>query len=85
MYDGFTGRYTFLCPVTGEVRVRLSRFRSLERVEGASHPSVYRVTFACPCEGQHEGLVSHDELDWAPLGLADVAFYNVMTARLSYS
>jgi hypothetical protein len=42
---------------------------------------VYRVTFDCPCGGEHDGLVSHDELDWAPLGLAEGTFLNLMTAR----
>ena len=35
----------------------------------ASHPAVYRVRFACPCGEEHVGLVGHDDLDWAPLGL----------------
>ena len=82
MYDGLTGRYTFSCPVSGEVRVRLSAFRLLERLAGAAHPAVYRVTFACSCGEEHGGLVTHDELDWAPLGASDTAFFNVMTARL---
>ena len=82
MYDGLTGRYTFSCPVSGAVRVRLSAFRLLERLAGAAHPAVYRVTFACSCGEEHGGLVTHDELDWAPLGASDAAFFNVMTARL---
>jgi hypothetical protein len=82
MYDGLTGRYTFSCPSRGEVRLPLSAFRVLEHLDGTAHPAVYKVTFACPCGGQHDGLVSHDELDWAPLGVADVAFFNLMTARL---
>jgi hypothetical protein len=43
---------------------------------------VYRVTFQCPCGEDHVGLVSHDELDWAPLGGATAEFLNVMTGRL---
>jgi hypothetical protein len=82
MYDGLTGRYTFACPATGEARVRLSRFRSLERLAGTAHPAVYKVAFACPCGEEHGGLVSHDELDWAPLGAFAAAFFNVMTRRL---
>jgi hypothetical protein len=60
----------------------LSAFRSLERLPGAAHPAVYRVRFACPCGGEHDGLVSHDDLDWAPLGLADGTFLNLMTSRV---
>jgi hypothetical protein len=82
MYDGLTGRYTFACPVKGEVSLPLSSFRLLERLPGAAHPAVYKVTFACACEEEHEGLVAHDELDWAPLGGAESAFLNLMTSRL---
>jgi hypothetical protein len=82
MYDGLTGRYTFPCPSRGEVSVPLSEFRLLERLPGASHPAVYRVTFACVCGSDHDGLVTHDDLDWAPLGASDTAFLNLMTARL---
>jgi hypothetical protein len=82
MYDQLTGRYTFACPTYGEVRVELSRFRILERLPGAAHPAVYKITFACDCGGEHDGLVTHDELDWAPLGVAvQGAFRNLMTSR----
>jgi len=81
MYDVFTTTYTFSCPIRGETRVRLSGFRQLEQLPGASHPAVYRIEFACACGESHPGLVSHDELDWAPLGLVDTTFVNLMTAR----
>ena len=82
MYDGLTGRYTFACPVAGEERVRLSGFRLLERLGGAAHPAVYKVTFACSCGTEHIALVTHDDLDWAPLGGSAAAFFNLMTARV---
>jgi hypothetical protein len=83
MYDALTSRYTFACPAHGESRVALSAFRTLEPLAGTSHPVVYRVRFACTCGGEHDGLVAHDELDWAPLGLAEgVVFLNLMTAQL---
>jgi hypothetical protein len=82
MYDALTGRYTFTCPARGKGRVALSAFRTLERLPGAAHPAVYRVRFACPCGDEHDGLVSHVELDWAPLGLEDRVFLNLMTDRL---
>jgi hypothetical protein len=82
MFDGLTGRYTFPCPVRGEVSLPLSEFRVLERLPGASHPAVYKVTFACSCGEDHEGLVTHDELDWAPLAGADATFLNLMTAQI---
>jgi hypothetical protein len=82
MYDGLTGRYTFSCPVRGEVRLPLSDFRVLERLPGACHPAVYKVRFACSCGEDHEGLVTHDELDWAPLAGIDSPFVNLMTAQV---
>jgi hypothetical protein len=82
MYNALTARYTFGCPARGETSVPLSSFRRLERLPGASHPVVYRVAFACPCGEEHPGLVAHDELDWAPLGLAAGTFVNLMTARV---
>ena len=69
MYDALTSRYGFSCPVRGETSVTLSAFRSLERLGGNRSPVVYRVAFACSCGDEHPGLVTHDELDWAPLGV----------------
>jgi hypothetical protein len=82
MYDSLTTRFTFSCPERGETRVTLSAFRRIERLPGAAHPAVYDVVFACACGGEHHGLVTHEELDWAPLGLgAEVTFVNLMTDR----
>jgi len=83
MYDALRGRYTFACPLRGEASVALSAFRRLERLPGSAHPAAYRISFACVCGAEHAGLVSHDELDWAPLGLAAGTFFvNLMTARV---
>jgi hypothetical protein len=83
MYDALTSTYTLSCPTHGETRVQLSRFRRLDQLPGAHHPSVYRVEFACGCGGEHLALVTHDELDWAPLGLQDsTPFVNLMTSRV---
>ena len=82
MYDALTSRYTFSCPVRGETKVPLSAFRSFERLPGAAHPAVFRVRFACACGDDHDGLVSHDDLDWAPLGLQAGTFVNLMTSRV---
>jgi hypothetical protein len=82
MYDALTSRYTFACPSRGESRVALSAFRRLERLAGAAHPAVYRIRFDCPCGDEHDGLVSHDDLDWAPLGLEAGLFLNLMTSRV---
>ena len=83
MYDTLTTSYTFSCPVHGETHVRLSRFRRLEELPGAHNPSVFRIEFACGCGGEHPGLVTHDDLDWAPLGIRDgTTFVNLMTSRV---
>lgn len=82
MYDALTSHYTFACPNRGEARVRLSAFRRLHRLPGASHPAVYHVDFECSCGEEHPTLVSHDQLDWAPLGLAPRRFVNLMTSRV---
>jgi hypothetical protein len=83
MYDALTTAYTFPCPTHGATRVRLSRFRRLEELPGPTHPAVYRIEFACGCGSEHPALVSHDDLDWAPLGLReDARFLNLMTSRV---
>jgi hypothetical protein len=83
MYDALTTSYTFSCPVHGETRVRLSGFRRVDRLPGAEHPTVFRVEFDCGCGGRHPGLVGHEELDWAPLGVdAETPFLNLMTSRV---
>ena len=43
---------------------------------------MFSVAFACGCGEEHVGLVAHDELDWAPLGLTEGRFHNLMTSRL---
>jgi hypothetical protein len=82
MYDTLTTSYAFPCPARGEAHVCLSRFHRIEQLLGAQHPSVYRVEFACSCGEEHPGLVTHDDLDLAPLGLHDDTHYvNLMTSR----
>lgn len=82
MYDALTSTYAFSCPRRGDAHVSLSAFRQLERLPGAAHPAVYSVRFACVCGDEHVGLVSHDDLDWAPLGAEAGTFLNLMTARV---
>ena len=83
MYDTLTTSYTFNCPIHGETHVRLSRFRRLEQLPGAQHPAVFRVEFECGCGKDHPGLVTHEDLDWTPLGLDDDTRYvNLMTSRV---
>jgi hypothetical protein len=83
MYDTLTTSYTFNCPIHGETHVRLSHFRRLEQLPGAQHPAVFRVEFQCGCGDDHPGLVTHEDLDWAPLGLHDDTQYvNLMTSRV---
>lgn len=83
MYDGLTASYSLSCPTGGnQVRVRLSAFRTIERLPGPSHPAVYDVWFSCRCGASHESLLTHEDLDWAPLAPVPTAFYNLMTGRL---
>jgi hypothetical protein len=83
MYDALTTRYTFSCPERGEARVALSSFRRVEQLPGPAQPAVFEIDFGCGCGAEHPGLVSHDELDWAPLGLGgEVTFVNLMTATV---
>ncbi|MGH3008821.1 MAG: hypothetical protein ACRDLM_05365 [Gaiellaceae bacterium] len=82
MYDSLTSRYAFSCPVRGETSVPLSAFHTIEQLPGAAHPAVFRIRFECGCGEEHDGLLSHDDLDWAPLGLGDGEFLNLMTSRL---
>jgi hypothetical protein len=82
MYDPLRSRYLLSCPARGETAVSLSSFRRLERLPGAAHPAVYRITFACGCGDEHPSLVSHDDLDWAPLGLTAGSFVDLMTDRV---
>ena len=83
MYDALGARYTFACPSREHASVRLSAFREVERLPGASHPAVYRIRFACLCGDEHDGLLAHDDLDWAPLGVGEGrVFLNLMTGRL---
>ncbi|MGH3017567.1 MAG: hypothetical protein ACRDLU_04250 [Gaiellaceae bacterium] len=82
VYDVLRATYTFACPAREHTSVRLSSFREVERLPGAAHPAVFRVRFACGCGEEHDGLVAHDDLDWAPLGVGEEgAFLNLMTAR----
>ncbi len=83
MYDALTASYTFSCPLHGATRVRLSRFRRLDELPGTARPAVFRIEFDCGCGTIHPGLVTHDELDWAPLGVDDgTAFVNLMTSHV---
>jgi hypothetical protein len=82
IYDALTTTYTFSCPERGEASVALSSFRRVEQLPGPLHPAVFGVSFDCGCGSEHPGLVSHDQLDWAPLGLGEGLFHNLMTSRL---
>src|ERR671934_1282180 len=82
MYDPLTSTYSFSCPHGRSPRVPLSDFRTLERLPGASHPALFRVTFSCTCGCDHPGLVSHAELDVAPVGVGiGGEFRNLLTGH----
>ena len=84
MYDLLRACYRFHCPQMGDApaaAVTLSEFRRLDRLPGAAHPAVYRVRFRCPCGGEHDGLVTHGDLDYGPLAAAGGEFRNLLTGR----
>ncbi len=83
MFDQLRNRYSLRCPETGEHEwVPVSAFRTIRRLRGATSPAVFRVAFDCACGQQHEALVSHDELDWEPLGTESAeTFMNLVTGR----
>lgn len=82
MYDALAVRYVFNCPEGGEARVPVSALRTIERLPGAVSPAVFQVSFLCKCGDVHNGLISHDDLDWAPIsgGAAGMQFLNLMTS-----
>jgi hypothetical protein len=46
------------------------------------HPAVFSVSFSCRCGEEHTGLVSHDDLDIAPLGFGIAGtFKNLQTGH----
>ena len=71
MYDTLTTSYTFACPVHGRRACGSRASAGSRSCPARSIPRVYRVEFDCGCGAAHPGLVTHDELDWAPLGLHD--------------
>jgi hypothetical protein len=84
MYDVLRASYRFHCPHSPEGQLRtvaLSRFRSIERLPGAAHPAVFRVTYLCDCGDDHVGLVAHDDLDYGPIAATPVVFRNLVTGR----
>jgi hypothetical protein len=84
MFDQLRNQYSLRCPAAQErAWTSVSAFRRIRRLRGATTPAVFRVEFDCAlCGEAHETLVSHDRLDWAPLG-ADTAetFLNLVTGR----
>jgi len=82
MYDPLTNRFRLTCPDTGHgVDAPLSSFRTLERLAGAQHPAIYRVTFDCHrCGGEHAGLIAEHDLDVEALEPAgEQTFVNLQT------
>jgi hypothetical protein len=91
MYDPLRAEYRMRCPERDPVGTRrygvtLSQFVSVARLPGAQHPAVYHVQHDCPaCGGTHLALLTHDELDHAPVMGAPVgeACWEPLTGRIS--
>ena len=82
MYDALTARYTFACPHREQAQVASRRSGCSSGCPGRRTRPVYEIRFDCGCGEEHPGLVSHDDLDWAPLGGPRAAlFVDLMTSR----
>lgn len=83
MFDQLRNQYSLRCPTRDErAWVSVSAFRRIRRLRGATSPAVFRVEFDCACGDVHQTLVSHDRLDWAPLGTDSTeTFTNLLTGR----
>ncbi len=84
MYDPLIARYCFSCPSQGSDKVAISSFRNIGQLPGAKSPAVFHVLFSCTCGEDHIGLVSHDDLDWAPVSASPGPFLNLMTSKMEY-
>ena len=92
MYDPLRAEYRMRCPErdpSGERRygVTLSQFVSVSRLAGAQHPAAYCVHHHCAaCGGSHDALLTHDELDHAPVvgpPAGEGAFWEPLTGRIA--
>jgi hypothetical protein len=91
MYDPLRAEYRMRCPERspdGDRRygVTLSQFVSVARLPGAQHPAVYCVHHQCAaCLGSHDALLTHDELDHAPVVGASPSepFWEPLTGRIA--
>lgn len=83
MFDSIRNRYELTCPEQEtRVPIAVSAFRVIRRLRGASRPAVFRVEFDCTCGDRHESLVTHDRLDWEPLGTESTETYtDLLTGR----
>ena len=66
--------------------VTLSQFVSVARLPGAQHPAVYCVHYHCAaCGGSHDALLTHEELDHAPVVGAPYGerFWEPLTGRIA--
>lgn len=81
MFDVLRNQYRLRCATTDDAAwIAISSFRSIKRLRGATSPAVFRVEFDCTCGERHESLITHDRLDWEPLGTEVTAtFTNLLT------
>ncbi len=83
MYDTLTTPTRSPAPCTARRTCGSRASAGSRSCRARTHPAVYRVEFACGCGHEHPGLVTHDDLDWAPLGVQDeTTFVNLMTSRV---
>ena len=84
MYDVLRASYRFHCPgarTGGFAPVPLSRFRRIERLPRRRASGRLPRAYRCECGDDHVGLVSHDDLDYRPIGASEVEFTNLLTGQ----
>lgn len=86
-FDAIAGGWDAVCRESGSHGVvRLSAFRRVERLPGAGAPPAHVVTYRCGdgCGGQHQLLMSSEELDWLPVATGFAPHYDLMTGRMAH-
>lgn len=85
-FDPLTSKWQLRCPESPvRIGVGLASFRRVERLEGSSRPSAYRVDYHCPlCCDQHHVMLTGDQLDLEPLGSMPSSFLDLKTGKMDW-
>ena len=85
-FHPLTAQWQLACPNNPDrVGVGLAAFRRLERLEGASRPTAYRVEYECPlCQDAHYALLTGEQLDLEPLHGMSASFLNLHSGQMDW-